>query len=283
MSANPDLFLHITSLRALRGSAMKKQSKAVSPKAKPKVAFFDFSDCEGCQLQIANMGSALLDIIKLVDIVSFREIMSEDGQDFDIAFVEGSITTDNDVKRIKKIREKAKIIVSLGSCATIGGINGIKNRTSLDAAKQRVYGDKADTVNTIKTMPVHEAVKVDYFINGCPVYIPEVVAVLKCIVMGKPYVVPNYAVCVECKMNENVCRYEKDEECMGPVTRAGCNSWCVNNGNKCYGCRGLVDNPAANGQKEIFLKYGLKLEDILQRFTLYNDSMGAKYDKDLKQ
>jgi coenzyme F420-reducing hydrogenase gamma subunit len=254
---------------------MKKQSK-------PKVAFFDFSDCEGCQLQFANMGETLLAITDLVDIVNFREIMSENGQDYDIAFIEGSITTDHDVKRIKAIREKAKVIISLGACATIGGVNGIKNRTPLDVAKQRVYGDKANIINTIKTMPVHEVVKVDYFINGCPVYIPEVVAVLKCLLMGKPYVVPNYPVCTECKMNENVCRYEKDQECMGPVTRAGCNSWCVNNGNRCYGCRGLVDNPASNGQKDILVKYGLKLDDCLRHFTLYNDSMGEKYDKEFK-
>jgi coenzyme F420-reducing hydrogenase gamma subunit len=254
---------------------MKKQPK-------PKVAFFDFTDCEGCQLQFANMGQALLEITQLVDIVNFREIMSEDGQDYDIAFIEGSITTDRDVLRIKKIREKAKVLIALGACATIGGVNGIKNRTSLEVAKQRVYGPKQDTINTIATMPVHKVVKVDYFIHGCPVYIPEVIAVIKCLLLGKPYVVPNYAVCMECKMNENVCRYEKDEECLGPVTRAGCNSWCVNNGNKCYGCRGLVDNPAADGQKDILLKYGLKLEEILQRFTLYNDSLGEKYDQECK-
>lgn len=254
---------------------MKKQSK-------PKVAFFDFTDCEGCQLQFANMGTVLLDIAGLVDIVNFREIMSEAGQDYDIAIIEGAITTDNDVKRIKAIRDKAKVLIALGACATIGGVNGIKNRTSLETAKERVYGDKAGIINTINAMPIHAVVKVDYFINGCPVYIPEVVAVLKSALMGKPYAVPNYAVCVECKMNENVCRYEKQEDCLGPVTRAGCNSWCVNNGNKCYGCRGLVDNPAANGQKEILSKYGLKVEDILQKFTLYNDSMGEKYDKEFK-
>jgi coenzyme F420-reducing hydrogenase gamma subunit len=228
------------------------------------------------------MGETLLALTDLIDIVNFREIMSENGQAYDVAFIEGSITTENDIKRIKAIREKAKIIVSLGACATIGGVNGIKNRTPLEIAKQRVYGDMANTINTIKTMPVHEVIKVDYFINGCPVYIPEVISVIKHILMGKPYAVPNYAVCSECKMNENVCRYEKDEDCLGPVTRAGCNSWCINNGNKCYGCRGLVDNPAANGQKEIFVKYGLVLNDILNKFTLYNDSTGAKYDKEFK-
>jgi len=254
---------------------MKKQ-------AKPKVAFFDFTDCEGCQLQIANTGETLLELTKLVDIVNFREVMSEAGQDYDVAFVEGSISTDNDVVRIKKIREKAKVVVAFGACASIGGVNGIKNRTPLEVAKKRVYGDKAEIINTIKLMPIHEVVTVDYFINGCPPYIPEIINVVKCILMGKPYVVPNYAVCTECKMNENVCRYEKDQECMGPVTRAGCNSWCVNNGNRCYGCRGLVQDPAVNGAKDILVKYGLNPEDILQFFTLYNDSMGEKYDKEFK-
>lgn len=254
---------------------MKKQSK-------PKAAFFDFTDCEGCQLQIANLGESFLELTEYVDIVTFREIMSEESADYDIAFVEGSISTDNDVKRIKKIREKAKVIIALGSCAAIGGVNGIKNRAPLDVAIKRVYGEKAENINTIKVMPVKDVVRVDYTINGCPVYLPEVVTVVKCALMGKPYVVPNYPVCAECKMNENVCRYEKDQECMGPVTRAGCNSWCINNGNRCYGCRGLVDDPAADSQKEILLKYGLKLEDILKSFTLYNDSMGEKYDKEFK-
>lgn len=254
---------------------MKKQPK-------PKVAFFDFTDCEGCQLQFANMGDSLLELTELVDIVNFREIMSEKGPEYDVAFIEGSISTDDDVTRIKKIRDKAKVIIALGACATIAGVNGIKNRTPLNIAKQRVYGDKADTVNTIKAMPAHEVIRVDYVINGCPVYIPEVISVIKCVLMGKPYVVPNYAVCVECKMNENVCRYEKDQECMGPVTRAGCNSWCINYGNRCYGCRGLVDNPAADGQKDILVKYGLKPEDILKHFTLYNDSQGEKYGQEFK-
>jgi len=254
---------------------MKKQFR-------PKLAFFDFTDCEGCQLQFANLGGVLLELLELVDIVSFREIMSETAEDYDIAFIEGSITTDNDVLRIKKIREKAKVLVALGSCATITGVNGIKNRSSLDMAKKIVYKDKAELINTIKAMSVQEVVRVDYTINGCPVYLPEVISVVKCLLMGKPYIVPNYPVCAECKINENVCRYEKDEECMGTVTRAGCNSWCINNGNRCYGCRGLVDNPAADAQKDILSKYGLKLEDVLKHFTLYNDSRGDKYDQEFK-
>lgn len=249
---------------------------------KPKVAFFDFTDCEGCQLQFANMGATFLELTELVEIVNFREIMSEDGQDYDIAIVEGSISTDHDVTRIKEIREKAKILVAFGSCAAIAGVNGIKNRSSLELAKQRVYGDKAALINTIRAMPLDALVKVDYYILNCPPYIPEIIAVLKAILLGKPYPLPNYPVCVECKMNENVCRYEKDQECLGPVTRAGCNSWCINYGNRCYGCRGLLENPASDAAKDILQKYGLSIEDILNSFTLYNDSMGAKYDQEFK-
>ena len=131
-------------------------------------------------------------------------------------------------------------------------------------------------------MPVHEVVKVDYFINGCPVYIPEVIAVVKCLLMAKPYVVPNYPVCVECKMNENVCRYEGSGVFrpgnLGPGVIPGASITATN----ATAAGGLVDNPAVSGQKDILAKYGLKLEDILGQFTLYNDSMGEKYDPDFK-
>lgn len=251
-------------------------------KSKPRVAFFDFTDCEGCQLQFANMGEGLLKLAELVEIVNFREIMSEAGPDYEVAFVEGSVTTDSDIKRLQEIRKKAKVLIALGSCASIAGVNGMKNRIPIELSKSRVYGDMAHTINTIPALPLHKVVKVDYFIHGCPVYIPEVLQVIKCVLMQKPYAAPNYPVCAECKMNENVCRYEKDQECLGPVTRAGCNSWCINNGNKCYGCRGLVDNPASDAQKDILLNYGLSLDEVLRRFTLYNDSLGEKYDKEFK-
>jgi len=210
----------------------------------PKVAFFDFTCCEGCQLQVTNFGESLLSILEIIDLVEFREVMSEkwDGV-YDIAIVEGSITTPHDVERITKIRKRSKILIAHGSCATIGGINGIKNNFYLEEIKEYVYGDSARFFESLPTKPLHEVVEVDYFIHGCPVYPPEFVEVLKCALSGLPYHVPDVAVCVECKFNENVCLYEKGITCLGPITRAGCNSWCINNGNICYGCRGMVSNP----------------------------------------
>ncbi len=237
---------------------------------KPRIAFFDFTCCEGCQLQVVNFGEALLDILKLVEVVTFREVMSEKSEKYDVAIIEGSITTDHDVERIKNIRNKAKILIAYGSCATLGGINGMKNNFPMDEIMKYVYKDGGKYFSTIATRPVHQVVKVDYFVNGCPVYQPEFVKVLKAVLQGIPYEVPDHAVCVECKLNENLCMYDKGITCLGPITKAGCNSWCINNGNICYGCRGMVSNPAVQGQKDILQKYNIQLDWIINKLDMYN-------------
>ena len=184
--------------------------------------------------------------------------------------MEGSITTAHDLERIKKIRGIAKVLIAYGSCATIGGINGMKNNFDLENIKKYVYKDDAKYFSTIPTQPLHQIVKVDYFVHGCPIYQPELVKVLKCALAGLSYVVPDYAVCAECRFNENVCMYDKGISCLGPVTRAGCNSWCINNGNICYGCRGMVSNPAKNGQADILKKYNISLDWIANKMNMYN-------------
>jgi sulfhydrogenase subunit delta len=238
---------------------------------KPKVAFFDFACCEGCQLQVANMGELLLDVLEKIELVEFRETMSEKwDQDYDVAVIEGSITTSHAMERIMRLRERAKVLIAYGSCATIGGINGMKNNFKIDDIRREVYGDKAEYFETIKTYAVHQVVKVDYFVTGCPVYIPEFVKVLKLALAGIPYAVPDYAVCVECKLNENVCMYQRGITCLGPLTRAGCNSWCINNNNICYGCRGMVSNPNENSAKDIIAKYNIPVDLAINKMNMYN-------------
>lgn len=238
---------------------------------KPKVAFFDFACCEGCQLQVANLGEALLDLLGSIDVVEFREVMSEKWERaYDVAIVEGSITTPHAVERIKEIRQRSKILIAYGSCATIGGINGIKNQFDLEDIRKYVYKDAYKHYPTQPTMPVHQVVKVDYFVNGCPIYPPEFIEVLKCVLLGIEYKIPDNAVCVECKLNENICMYEKGVSCLGPLTKAGCNSWCINNGNICYGCRGVVNNPAKNAMHEILKRYDIPLDLIINKMDMYN-------------
>lgn len=249
---------------------MKKETKAAVP-AKPKVAFFDFACCEGCQLQVANLGEALLDILGAIDVVEFREVMSEKwDKDYDIAIIEGSITDAHAEERIKRIRARSKTLIAYGSCATIGGVNGMKNGFELDEIRRYVYGKDYKFFDSAPTRPVHQVVKVDYFVHGCPIYPPELIEVLKCALRGIPYTVPASPVCAECKLNENVCMYERGISCLGPWTKAGCNSWCVNNGNICYGCRGEVKNPALAAGADVIARYGLKAELVKNKFEMYN-------------
>ncbi len=249
---------------------MTMENKPVPTAAKPKVAFFDFACCEGCQLQVANLGEALLDILGAIDVVEFREVMSEKyDKDYDVVIVEGSITDHHAEERIKKIRARAKVLIAYGSCATIGGVNGMKNSFELDEIRASVYGKDYKLFDSTPTRPIHQVVKVDYFVNGCPIYPPELIEVLKNALRGVPYTVPDNPVCSECKLNENVCMYERGISCLGPWTKAGCNSWCVNNGNICYGCRGEVKNPARNAN-DVIGKYNLKPELIKAKFDMYN-------------
>ena len=238
---------------------------------RPKTGFFDLSCCEGCQLQVVNSGELLLEIVDRVDLVEFREAMSEKHEGgLDVAFVEGSVTDEHAVARLREIRGRAQVLVALGSCATIGGVNGMKNAFDLTEVGRAVYGDGRRFFPTTATRALHQVVPVDYAIHGCPIAIPEFLTALKCILSGIPYTVPDQAVCTECKRNENVCLYDRGVTCLGPVTRAGCNSWCVNNGNVCYGCRGLVSNPNEKGMLQVLTAHGIPLEHVVRRMEMYN-------------
>ncbi|RKY28202.1 MAG: hypothetical protein DRP79_02465 [Planctomycetota bacterium] len=239
--------------------------------SKPRVAIFDFACCEGCQLQIVNLEEELLDLISLVQPVAWREAMSESSDEYDIAIVEGSITRPEDEERVKEIRDRAGILIALGACATIGGINKLKNNFDLDEVKRYVYGKDAEMphLNTAMTKAVDEVVKVDYKVHGCPINRSEFTYIVRCIALGKEPVIPNYPVCVECKKRENVCRFEYGEICLGPITRAGCNAPCPSAGFWCYGCRGCVDDPNVNAAKDIMEKYGKTVEDLMQKMALF--------------
>lgn len=242
--------------------------------ARPKVAFFDLSCCEGCQLQVANLGEALLNLLGLVELVEFRELLSErwSGR-YDIAFVEGSVVNEESERRLREIRVRTALLVAYGSCATIGGVNGMQNLRSLPELQQPVYGEQSGWIPAGKARALHQLVKVDYCVHGCPIHPDEFIKVLKAALAGLPYPVPDYAVCVECTFNENVCMYAKGVTCLGPVTRAGCNAWCINNGNVCYGCRGLVSNPNLAGAEAVLRRYQLDARLIANKMLMYNAAM----------
>ncbi|RLF28360.1 MAG: NADH:ubiquinone oxidoreductase [Thermoplasmata archaeon] len=242
--------------------------------SKPRVAFFDFASCEGCELQVANLEEEVLDLIEIVDVVSFREVMKEHSDDYDIAFVEGSIMRPMDEERLKKIRSNAKVLVAFGACATIGGVNKIRNQWQPDEVLKEVYGDADlegnEFFDVFKTKAVDEVVKVDYYIYGCPPPREEIKKVITSLVMGKKPDIPNYPVCVECKKNENVCLFELGKFCLGPITRAGCNAICPSNGRACDGCRGILSEPDTRCVEDILERYGLTYDELKHRFTMFN-------------
>jgi len=240
---------------------------------KPRVAFFDFACCEGCQLTVLSIGLPLIDVLKHVDIVTWREAMSEKSDDYDIAIIEGAINRDSDVERLKKIREKAKVVVALGSCACLGGPHVSANRFEKPELLKLVYGDKAEQFMESEAGEVRgigAEIKVDVPIYGCPINANEFVSVLKNLLLGRPYPVPQEAVCYECKLNGYECVYDKGMICLGPVTRCGCNAICTSRGHRCFGCRGLVDDPNVNAAKDVLAEHGYTVDEIIGMFQIYS-------------
>lgn len=237
---------------------------------KPKVAFFDFTSCEGCQLDSLNLETELLDLLNAVDIVNFREVKTERSDNYNIAFIEGSISRQSEIPRLQRIRNQAKVVVALGACASIGGVNCLKNHLPMEEALRIVYGADAQYYETNMARPINAVIPVDYYVRGCPINPAELLKVVKSLLLGKKLEIPNYAVCVECKMAGNICVFERGITCLGAVIRAGCSAICITSGRFCWGCRGLVDEPSVDAEKEVLQKYGLTVAQAVERFKIYN-------------
>ena len=234
------------------------------PLRRPRTAFFEFSSCEGCQLQIMNNESTLPDFLSLFEVVNFREVMTGKSDDYEIAFVEGSITGDDEVKRLKNIRKNAKTLISFGSCACFGGVNQLKNRF-----KNSARAKKKNTQGKGHVMALEDVVPVDLRIYGCPVKKEEVEKIMLHMALGKSIVMPKYPVCMECKANENICLFDTGVPCLGPVTRAGCDSWCPNNRAGCWGCRGPAEDANVKHMKEIMKEHGFSEQTIMERLDCF--------------
>ncbi len=237
--------------------------------ARPKVAFFEFTSCEGCQLTVIDSLQTHPELLDAVEIVRFREAMSEKGDDYQVAFIEGSCTRPSDEPAIKAIREKAQIVVALGTCAHLGGVNAIRNRFDLEDVRRYVYGDKADWYETYPARPLEAVIPVDAVLPGCPIDRHEFVRAVKALLQGRLPTIPDYPVCVECKLKENVCVYLRGRTCLGPITRAGCDAICPTYGDGCEGCRGLIPHPNLDSLKTVLAEYGLRDEQIQVKMTLF--------------
>ena len=219
----------------------------MSPDGKPRLAVWKFSSCDGCQLSLLDCEYELLTVAGAVDIAYFLEATSAnlDGAgEFDVSLVEGSITNEHDAERIKEVRAKSKVVVSIGACATKGGVQALKNFADVDAFIDAVYANP-QFISTLSTStPISDHVQVDFELQGCPVSKHQLLEVLTAFLAGRRPRIPAYSVCVECKRRGTPCvMVARGTPCLGPVTQAGCNALCPSYARGCFGCYGAKETP----------------------------------------
>jgi coenzyme F420-reducing hydrogenase gamma subunit len=236
---------------------------------KPKVAFFDFTSCEGCQLTVLDSLQTHPELLEVVDIVEFREAMSEHADRYDIAFIEGSCTRATDESSLSSIRARASVVVALGSCAHIAGINAIRNNMPLADVRNVVYGSDAYRFDTYPARPISAVIAVDYAVPGCPINPDEFLSIVTVLLQGRSPELPDYPVCIECKLRETVCVYQRGHTCLGPITRAGCQAICPTEGYECVGCRGLTSNPNLESLEQVMAEHGLKPDVVRSRLDMF--------------
>lgn len=243
---------------------------------KPRVGFFDFTGCEGCQLTILNLAERLLDVLDLVDVVEFREVQSGEGEMLDIAFVEGSICRPAERERLLEIRSRSKKLVTLGACADLAGINTVHQEYTDEDLVQSVYGCDSPHLRSGPAQPVSGIVPIDGRVPGCPVDGEEFLSILHAMLLDRPAELPSFPLCVECKLAELPCTFEQGVVCLGPIVRAGCDALCVAGGDRCRGCRGLVDNPRDGSYHRVLNAYELTIDEILDEYRTYNLQIDKK-------
>lgn len=217
--------------------------------AKPKLAVWKFASCDGCQLSLLDCEDELLAVADAVHIANFPEASRAvvEGP-YDISLVEGSVTTPHDIERIKKIRAESRLLITIGACATAGGVQALRNYKDIDALVRVVYA-KPEYIDTLATStPISAHVAVDLELRGCPINKHQLLEVLNATLNGRRPAIESHAVCVECKRRGTVCvMVAHGTPCLGPVTHAGCDALCPSYRRGCFGCYGPSDSayPAA--------------------------------------
>jgi coenzyme F420-reducing hydrogenase gamma subunit len=247
------------------------------PKPKPRIAVHKFSSCDGCQLAFLNLGEQWLTLARLVDIVHFAEAGPVDPEaEVDIAFVEGSLSTPEDLERIARIRARSRFLVTIGACATAGGLQALRNLARASDWFAAIYPSPQYIQSLPVSTPIAAHVKVDLELWGCPVNGRQVIAAVRALLEGVAPVEENEKLCLDCKRRGIVCvLVAKGLACLGPVTRTGCGALCPAFGRDCYGCYGPAETPNSEALGRRFAGLGLVPEAIAQRFLAFNSAAPA--------
>jgi len=240
---------------------------------RPRLAVHKFASCDGCQLQLLNLEDELLPLAERVEIAHFLEASSRvvPGP-WDVSLVEGSVTTTHDAERIVQIREQSALLVTIGACATAGGLQALRNDADVEEWKAHVYPEPRWLEALATSTPISAHVKVDHEIHGCPVSGAQVLRTLLRLLLGTSPDLPGHAVCIECKRRGATCvLVARSLPCLGPVTRAGCGALCPSLGRDCYGCFGPADDPNPEALASQLRRLGLSAADVARRLRgIYN-------------
>lgn len=239
---------------------------------RPRVAVHKFSSCDGCQLAFLNLGEPLLALAETVDILHFAEAgpIDEDAV-VDIAFVEGSVATSKDAARLKRIRENSRYVITMGACATAGGIQALRNMHDSDTWISGIYAQPEFLDLLPESSPIASLIKVDLEIWGCPVNGEQVLGVTKALLVGHMPRVDHSAVCMACKQQNIVCvMISQGKPCMGPVTQTGCGALCPKMQRDCYACYGPAVQANVSALSTHFAATGMPAQEIAQRLLFIN-------------
>ena len=240
--------------------------------SKPRIAVHKFSSCDGCQLAFLNLGEDLLLLNDIVEIVHFAEAgMLDESARVDIAFIEGSISTNEDIQRIKHIREQSHYLITIGACATAGGLQALRNLAQADDWLAAIYPTKGYIDSLEQVTPISAQVHVDFELWGCPINQRQLLTLIRSLLWDALPDIEQDKLCLECKRQQYVCvMVTQGTACMGPVTRNGCGALCPSVGRGCYGCYGPGENPNTTALGHRFEGLGLLPAQIANQFLAIN-------------
>ena len=244
---------------------------------RPRLGVFKFSSCDGCQLSLLDCEDELLAVAGAIDIAYFPEATrADDVGHYDLAFVEGSVTTPHEAEMIRSIRERCTHLVTIGACATSGGIQALKNGADVAGFISTVYAtpEFIDTLDT--ATPIADHVKVDIELRGCPIAKHQLIELVAAVVAGRRPQTPAYSACMECKAAGHVCvMVAQGKPCLGPVTHAGCGGLCPGYDRGCYGCFGPKETPNTRSLAARLAENGADGRNIKRLFSTFNTNAPA--------
>jgi coenzyme F420-reducing hydrogenase gamma subunit len=243
---------------------------------RPRLAVWKFASCDGCQLSLLGCEDELLTLASVIEIANFPEASSlvSDGP-YDLSLVEGSITTAHDAERIRQVREQSRYLVTIGACATAGGIQALRNFADINDVIAAVYASPQYISTLATSTPISAHVPVDYELRGCPIDKGQLIEVISAYLAGRRPAIAAHSVCIECKQRGAVCVMVQGTPCLGPVTHAGCGAICPSFRRGCYGCYGPMETPNTAALAREWQALGATPRDISRVFRSFNAAAEA--------